>query len=85
MAALHSATDAGSELAALYSAPGPLDADGIRRAARLVEEAGGRRWALAEADVRIINALAHLADALPDPATRTDLTALCDLITHRDH
>jgi geranylgeranyl diphosphate synthase type I len=86
--ALASGTPAGADLAGLYATPGPLADGHLEQAAELVEQAGGRAWATAQADQHITAALDHLA------AMRTltgrqgeavaDLVALANLITHRD-
>ncbi|MFJ5228371.1 polyprenyl synthetase family protein [Kitasatospora sp. NPDC088391] len=84
VAALRSGTAAGAELAALYRQAGKPDAAAVARAAHLVEAAGGRAWARAEADRRSAAALAHLAAADPDPAAAADLRALVDHLLVRE-
>ncbi|MFJ1753513.1 polyprenyl synthetase family protein [Kitasatospora sp. NPDC088134] len=84
VAALASGTGAGAELAALYQRAGTFDAATVAHAARLVEAAGGRAWARAEADRRSAAALAHLAAADPDPAGAADLRALADHLLVRE-
>ncbi|MFJ7062796.1 polyprenyl synthetase family protein [Streptomyces microflavus] len=49
LAALASEHRAARHLEALLTGPGPLDGAGVRRAAELVDEAGGRRAAVTEA------------------------------------
>ena len=53
--------------------------------ARLVEQAGGRDWARAEADRQAQAALTHLSTADPHPSVRHTLADLTYLVTHRDH
>jgi geranylgeranyl diphosphate synthase type I len=86
--ALASGTPAGADLAALYATPGPLADAHLEQAAELVEQAGGRAWATAQADQHITAALDHLA-AMHTLTGRqgeavADLVALANLITHRD-
>jgi geranylgeranyl diphosphate synthase type I len=50
VAALTSGTDAGQELAGLLASPESLTEDDLRRAAQLVEAAGGKDWAQDKAD-----------------------------------
>ncbi len=84
-AALASGSAAGAELARLYACPEPLSHAELDEAARLVEAAGGRRWAKQETERRIRTALDRLAAAQPDPVAEAELTALAGLITSRDH
>lgn len=76
------ATPGGGELAELLTAPGALDGDGVRRAATLVERAGGRARAEHEAQRHLAEARARLTSLrlAPGPAgeLRTLLTALAD-------
>jgi geranylgeranyl diphosphate synthase type I len=82
--AAHSGTEAGHRLAAwLASDAAPTDAD-VDRAARWVEAAGGRDWALLEAGARLTLAEAALARAdIPDEV-RDELTALGQFVVSRD-
>ena len=83
VAALTSGTRAGEKLRALYAAddrPGP---DTVRMA-NLVEQAGGRAWAQAEADRRAGLALEALDRARPEPGAAAELRALVDLARRRD-
>lgn len=82
-AALSSATPAGEELAAVLSSE-DLHDDVLAHAATLIEVAGGRSWAQAEAVRHRTLALDALAAAQPDPNAAGDLRALADLITTRD-
>jgi geranylgeranyl diphosphate synthase type I len=85
VAALTSATDAAAELADLYNSDRPLTAREVRRAADLVDQAGGRAWAVAEAGTRVAAATLLLAETVPQPAEASDLLALADLVIRRDH
>ncbi|WP_344283561.1 polyprenyl synthetase family protein, partial [Actinomadura napierensis] len=85
VAALTSGTPAGEELAALYLRPGALGGGEPARAAALIEAAGGRDWAAAEADALVASALAELDAADPVPAAAAELRAVAHLLTHRDH
>ncbi|WP_018350512.1 family 2 encapsulin nanocompartment cargo protein polyprenyl transferase [Longispora albida] len=80
--ALNSGTGAGLELAERYAAPGPLD---LRRAAELVDEAGGRLWSQAEADRLLAEALVEIGPATSEGGTAAELISLAKLATHRDH
>jgi geranylgeranyl diphosphate synthase type I len=79
--ALSSDTPAGTALASAYAAEGNLD---VGYAADLVEAAGGRAWAHAEAGRRTAAALQALSAAAPTPAGAADLHTLASLITRRE-
>ncbi|MEU0332603.1 family 2 encapsulin nanocompartment cargo protein polyprenyl transferase [Streptomyces sp. NPDC006193] len=90
VAALTSGTPAAAELAALYGKPhagqthpGEPDAGEIARAALLVERAGGRDWAQAEAADRMARAMQELARAVPDPEAAGGLLSLAEFVTRR--
>ncbi|MEV6212399.1 family 2 encapsulin nanocompartment cargo protein polyprenyl transferase [Kitasatospora sp. NPDC051914] len=83
--ALSSGTPAAAELAALYSLDRPLNAAELEQAAAAVERAGGRSWAQGESCERMASAIAHLAEAIPDPSAADDLLALAELVTRRSH
>ncbi|MEO3812274.1 polyprenyl synthetase family protein [Sphaerisporangium sp. B11E5] len=85
VAALTGGTPAGARLSGLLARPGPLPEDGLDEAARLVEEAGGRAWAEAEAKHRLDVAHRHLADADLPPAVRAEFLEVAAFITTRDH
>ncbi|WP_369217343.1 polyprenyl synthetase family protein [Streptomyces flavofungini] len=72
------------ELAAWLSAPDEPDEAELRRAADLVEAAGGRTWAVAEATRRLELGEAALRDAALDPSAREELIALGAFIVGRD-
>jgi geranylgeranyl diphosphate synthase type I len=81
VSALGSDTSAGAALARAYVADGPVD---VSYAADLVDAAGGRAWAQAEADRRTASALQALSAAAPTPAGAADLHTLASLITRRE-
>ncbi|MEV7179195.1 family 2 encapsulin nanocompartment cargo protein polyprenyl transferase [Kitasatospora sp. NPDC093679] len=83
--ALSSGTAAAAELAALYALDRPLNAAELQRAAAAVDRAGGRSWAQGESCERMASAIAHLAEAIPDPSEADDLLALAELVTRRSH
>lgn len=85
VAALNSGTDAGLELRALYLDPEPWDQGDVMRALDLVERAGGRTWARAEAERQVRSALYCLDEAALDPTAAADLAALAQLAAVRDH
>ncbi len=78
--ALSSDTAAGRELARIYQARQPITAARAARAANLVEEAGGRDHTAQRAATALQSAL----DALPPDIASADLTALAQLVAHRD-
>lgn len=85
VAALASGTEAARHLARLYEREAAFEEAAVAHAAELVEAAGGRAWALAEAGRRIAAARAALAQARPEPSAEAELHVLADLITRRDH
>jgi geranylgeranyl diphosphate synthase type I len=85
VAALTSGSHAARHLARLYQREDALDEAAVAHAAELVQMAGGRAWALAEAERRIQAAREALARARPEPNAEADLHVLADLITRRDH
>ncbi|MEV3922376.1 hypothetical protein [Actinomadura coerulea] len=72
-------------LAALYAAPGPPSEDALREMARLVEAAGGRDRAAAEADRRVAAAGRHLRDSGMDGAVAAGFRDIALFVTSRDH
>jgi geranylgeranyl diphosphate synthase type I len=85
VAALTAGTPDSRRLAWLYGLDEPWDATAVAHAADLVEGAGGREWAQAEADRRMAVAYAELAGARPDPAAAADLHTLASLVVRRNH
>ncbi|MFC4586262.1 polyprenyl synthetase family protein [Sphaerisporangium corydalis] len=61
------------------------NADELVRAAELIEAAGGRDWTRTRADELLLEALALLAAARPEPRPSAELGTLARLVTHRDH
>ncbi|MDG4864074.1 polyprenyl synthetase family protein [Streptomyces sp. T-3] len=82
--ALTSRTPAGRALAALYAERRPLTGQSLRRAVRLVEEAGGVQAAHQAIDHQLAFAHAALNAAEPSPPARRDLTALARVLTRRE-
>ena len=83
VAALTSGTAAGAELGALYGAGRPLLGGAVDRAADLVQRAGGRDWARAQAEDRISGALGHLASVFPEQRRTEELLSLAAVFTRR--
>jgi geranylgeranyl diphosphate synthase, type I len=88
VAAMTSGTPAGAELRDVY-ASGALhpeaDEAAVARAAALVEEAGGRRWADDETARRLAQATEALRSADLEPAARSLLLELAGYVVDRDH
>jgi geranylgeranyl diphosphate synthase type I len=85
VAALTSGTAAGKELRELQPDPSaPREEEQIERAAALVEAAGGRRWAQAEADRRVERAAEALDRAGVDAEARGRLLEVAAFVTRRD-
>jgi geranylgeranyl diphosphate synthase type I len=83
VAALNSGTPEGRELAGLLARTDALSEEDLARAAGLVEAAGGRRWAEAEADRELSSASKCLAEAdIPDDV-RAEFMAIAEFITAR--
>jgi geranylgeranyl diphosphate synthase type I len=85
VAALASGTSAGERLAWLYGRHEQPDEEVAANAAPLIEQAGGKAWACAEAQRRVAAAFAALHRAGPAPAALSDLETLATLMTGRDH
>lgn len=85
VAALAGRTEPGERLARLLADPEPPPESGLREAARLVDEAGGRAWAEAEAKHRLDAAERHLADAPMPMDVRADFLDIARFIASRDH
>ncbi|XRQ05134.1 polyprenyl synthetase family protein [Actinomadura welshii] len=82
--ALTAGTAASGRLAELYAHPEPSE-ESLREMARLVEEAGGRDWAAAEADRRIASAERHLAGSGIPGHVAAEFGAIARFVTSRDH
>lgn len=74
----------GQELAAWLAAPGEPDDAGVRHAADLVDQAGGRRWALEEAHRRMAAGKQKLTDAAVPERVREELLSLARFIVTRE-
>ncbi|MFI5609501.1 family 2 encapsulin nanocompartment cargo protein polyprenyl transferase [Amycolatopsis sp. NPDC051903] len=85
VAALAEDTAASHELAALYRQEAPLSATQLRRAAALVESAGGRSWSSSEVSRLLAAALSALSATAPVARPAAELTSLAHHITRRDH
>lgn len=72
-------------LRTLYSANTPLSDDDCRHAADLIEQTGARHQTLDLARRHTERALDSLQRAAPDALAATELSALADLIIHRNH
>ncbi|GAA4236443.1 polyprenyl synthetase family protein [Actinomadura meridiana] len=83
--ALNAGTDASARLAELYAEPGQPSEDDLREMARLIEAAGGRGWATAEADGRIASAEKYLAESGMDDDVRAEFRDVALFVTARDH
>ena len=88
VAAMSSGTAAGAELRSLYGS-GALnpeaDDDAVARASALVEEAGGRAWAVDESQRRLDRACEALAGTDLHQPTVQLLTEIAQYVTARDH
>jgi geranylgeranyl diphosphate synthase, type I len=84
VAAISSGLPAGIQLRELLLGMEPMRDEEVDRAARLVEEAGGRTWVSTEAASHRSRALSFLAAARPEPEAARALISLADLITNRD-
>ncbi|WP_371480871.1 family 2 encapsulin nanocompartment cargo protein polyprenyl transferase [Kitasatospora sp. NBC_00315] len=85
VAALAGGTAEAAVLANLYALDRPLTDEELTRCARAVDKAGGRSWAQGESCERMAAAIAHLAQAVPEPSAADDLLALAELVTRRSH
>jgi geranylgeranyl diphosphate synthase, type I len=84
VAALTSGTQAGAELGELLFRPDALSEDDLLRAADLVEEAGGRKWAEGEADAQLAAATKCLTETEMPDDVRAEFAGIADFITVRD-
>jgi geranylgeranyl diphosphate synthase type I len=85
VAALTSGMAAAGQLRQLYQQGRDLAPEEVVVAAQLVEAAGGRSWAQAEAGRRTQSALDALNRARPGPVAAAELRALAALLARRDH
>jgi geranylgeranyl diphosphate synthase, type I len=83
VAALTSGSKPAAELSALLTSAEPLSEDDLLRAADLVEAAGGKAWAEAEADVQLASAGKCLTETdMPDDV-RAEFAGIAEFITAR--
>ncbi|MFI9627002.1 polyprenyl synthetase family protein [Streptomyces sp. NPDC052042] len=82
--ALNQGGTLGVELAAWLSAPGEPGEEELRRAAELIEAAGGRDWALSEAARRMALAEDALRGVDLDAGAREELLALGRFVVDRE-
>lgn len=78
--------DAGADLAAWFATHGSrtvIEPGELKRAADLIEKAGGREWATAAADSHVAGALGALADLGLDEAAHHTLVDLAHFVTER--
>ncbi|NYD49685.1 geranylgeranyl diphosphate synthase type I [Actinomadura luteofluorescens] len=83
--ALNAGRPESRRLAALYADPGPPSEDALREMARLVEAAGARDWAAAEAARRVAAAGRHLDDSGMDGSVAAEFRDIALFVTSRDH
>jgi geranylgeranyl diphosphate synthase type I len=78
--------DAGADLAAWFASHASrsaIDATELKRAADLIEKAGGREWATNAADLHVARALGALDDLGLDEAAHHTLIDLAHFVTER--
>jgi geranylgeranyl diphosphate synthase type I len=83
VAALSGGTDQGRQLAELLGRPEPLTEEDLVLAAKLVEEADGKRWTEAEADTQLAEAERCLAETDMPADVRAEFSAIAQFITTR--
>jgi geranylgeranyl diphosphate synthase type I len=83
--ALNAGTPDSARLAELYREPAPPSEDVLHEMARLVDVAGGRDWAAAEADRRIASAERHLDESGMDELVAAEFRDIALFVTSRDH
>jgi geranylgeranyl diphosphate synthase, type I len=83
VAALTSETPQAAELAGLLARPGELTEDQLLRAAGLIEVAGGRQWAEAEADAALVAAGERLKETEMPDDVRAEFADIAAFITAR--
>jgi geranylgeranyl diphosphate synthase, type I len=74
----------GSELREWFAAPGDPDHASVQRTAEMLDAAGGREWALAEATRRMSLAEQALSTVDLVPQARDEMLALAEFIVDRD-
>jgi geranylgeranyl diphosphate synthase type I len=85
VAAMNSGTAAGAELRSLYGSGALNPDDAVARATALVDEAGGRAWAVDESQRRLEQACEALVGADLDEPTAQLLIQIAHYVTARDH
>lgn len=85
VAALAAGGPDADRLAALYAKDGSLSDDELAMAAAAVEAAGGREWAMTEADAQTAAALEILRGLSIHERVRADLEAVTRMLCGRDH
>ncbi len=83
VAALTSGTGQGRQLGDLLARPDPLTEEDLVLAAKLVEEADGKRWTEAEADTQLAEAERCLAETDMPDGVRAEFSAIAQFITTR--
>ncbi|NKZ08797.1 polyprenyl synthetase family protein [Actinomadura latina] len=83
--ALNAGTRDSERLAELYGKPDQPSEDVLHEMARLVEAAGGRDWAAAEADRRIASAERHLGESGMEDHVAAEFRDIALFVTSRDH
>ena len=83
VAAATSGSQPGDELRALLASAEPLSEGDLLRAADLVEAAGGKAWAEAEADVQLTSAGKCLAETDMPADVRAEFAGIAEFITAR--
>jgi geranylgeranyl diphosphate synthase type I len=83
VAALTAGTAASVGLSALLDQPDPLSEDDVARAARLVEEAGGKAWTENEAAAQLASAHRCLAETPMPDDVRAEFAGIAEFITAR--
>jgi geranylgeranyl diphosphate synthase type I len=84
VAALNSETVAGQRLSQLYGSPDPLTEPQLAAAADAIEAAGGRQWAVDEAERETREALEILDSVDLADSVRDDFVAVTHMLVERD-
>jgi geranylgeranyl diphosphate synthase type I len=85
VAALTSGSAQGRQLGELLGRPEPLTEEDLILAAKLVEEADGKRWTEAEADTQLAEAERCLAETHMPADVRAEFSAIAQFITTREN
>ncbi|HEY9388627.1 MAG TPA: polyprenyl synthetase family protein [Mycobacteriales bacterium] len=84
VAALNSHTPSAAQLADLYLRPEPMTGEELVLAAKLVEDAGGRKWTEAEATRRLSAAERHLDELNLPRDVHAEFVQIACFVTDRD-